>query len=263
MKIKQFRVVILRSTKYICRFALTPGGQIEIIETRSTLLKAFPQFCRVFVLATAGVACSSRLSWSQRSSSTSRRANFSGPWQIPLLRNVADGVLLLKRSIPPNVNLQVERVSVLNFAFAERRSIHLFLQWGNNTWIFCAYKFALFLYWLGWTVASVESYESEITYLFYLTSWGSSAMMLYFGVSFGVCVHGVVNRRLKDDDARAGSNISIEIDTREGSTNDTARGMANAIIWQSIVIVLLIEASAFTRFGHIFEFSNFCVSLCL
>jgi len=65
-----------------------------------------------------------------------------------------------------------------------------FLQWGDNVWIFCAYKCFIALYWLGWNIADVVL-NSDVSYAYFLTNWGAWTNLLYFLVSSGVCIYGV------------------------------------------------------------------------
>ena len=68
-----------------------------------------------------------------------------------------------------------------------------FLQWGDNVWIFCAYKCFIALYWLGWIIVALVLTNNP-SYMFFLTNWGVWTILLYFLVSSGVCIYSISTR---------------------------------------------------------------------
>jgi len=100
-----------------------------------------------------------------------------------------------------------------------------FLQWEINIWIFCAYKCLCFLYWLGWIVGAVLFHEGKPSYLFYLTTWGAWTIMLYFGMSFAICIHRMATRNSLTDDAEEKFISTTTIEKCETSQDYNISGM--------------------------------------
>jgi len=113
----------------------------------------------------------------------------------------------------------------------KKTSITCFLQWGNNIWIFTAYKCLFFLYWFGWTVGDIISFEFKSTYVFYLTTWAAWAIMLYIGVSFGVCIHGIVTRNSWRCDARKKFSNIVAIEKCDTCPSYAVAGKCRALFF--------------------------------